>query len=302
MTQFRKAYIAGCGGMLGEAAHRILSESMEIKASDINVREPWLEFADVRDLKQISNNITEFGPDIILNLAAHTDLEYCENNADEAWATNALGAENLGVVANQLNVPLVYISTAGIFDGEQDVYSDYDQPNPLSIYAKSKYYGERFVLERVPKCYVLRAGWMMGGGPALDKKFVNKIFKQINSGRKDLYVVDDKLGTPTFTDDFVRSTWNVVQTGYFGLYNQVCEGDCSRFDVAVEFVRLLGLEDEVTINLVDSDYFDEEYFAPRPASEKLKNTKLRARGINTMRNWKVCLAEYAEVFKSGLSS
>jgi dTDP-4-dehydrorhamnose reductase len=301
LTQLRKAYIAGCGGMLGEAAYRILSESMEIKASDINVRESWLEFADVRDLKQISNNITEFDPDIILNLAARTDLEYCEKNSDEAWATNALGAENIGVVANQLNVPLVYISTAGIFDGEQDVYSDYDLPNPLSIYAKSKYYGERFVLERVPKCYVLRAGWMMGGGPALDKKFVNKIFKQINSGSKELYVVDDKLGTPTFTDDFIRSTLNVIQTGYFGLYNQVCEGDCSRYDVAVEFVKLLGLEGEVAINLVDSDYFGEEYFAPRPASEKLSNTKLKARGINTMRNWEACLAEYAEEFKSKLS-
>jgi dTDP-4-dehydrorhamnose reductase len=294
-------YIAGCGGMLGEAGHRILSELVEVKASDINVREPWLEFGDVRDLKQISKHIEEFTPDIIMNLAAHTDLEFCEENADEAWATNALGAENLGIVANHLNIPLVYISTAGIFDGEQDVYSDYDQPNPLSIYAKSKYYGERFVLERVPQCYVFRAGWMMGGGPALDKKFVNKIFKQINAGSKDLYVVDDKLGTPTFTDDFVRSTWNVVQTGYFGLYNQVCEGDCSRYDVAVEFVRLLGLEHEVKINLVDSKYFGAEYFAPRPASEKLSNSKLKARNMNTMRHWETCLAEYAEVFKNALS-
>lgn len=89
----------------------------------------------------------------------------------------------------------------------------------------------------------------------------------------------------------------MVDTDYFGLYNQVCEGSCSRFDVAEEFIKLLGLQDTVKVTRVGSDYFKQEYFAPRPASEKLVNVKLTMRGINYMRDWQVCLAEYSEEYK-----
>ena len=145
-----------------------------------------------------------------------------------------------------------------------------------------------------------RAGWMMGGGPEKDKKFVNKIFKQIAAGAKELKVVGDKLGTPTYTVAFARGIRIVAGTDLYGVYNQVCECDCSRYDVAVEFVRLLGLEGRVKVTEVDSDYFKQEYFAPRPASEKLVNTKLHARGFRHMPHWRDALAEYAEEFKAAL--
>ena len=138
---------------------------------------------------------------------------------------------------------------------------------------------------------------MMGGGYEKDKKFINKIFKQIMDGRKKLFVVEDKLGTPTYTVNFAESMFEIVQTELYGLYNMVCEGSCSRYDVAIEFVRLLGLEEEIKIDIVDSGYFKEEYFAPRPHSEKLLNLKLSARGINYMNDWGVCLADYVEGFK-----
>jgi dTDP-4-dehydrorhamnose reductase len=232
----------------------------------------------------------------LINLAALTDLEFCERNAENAWLTNALGAENLALIARELSIPYVYISTAGIFDGAQDVYNDFDAPNPLGIYAKSKYYGERAVQQLIKEHYVFRAGWMMGGGEGKDKKFVNKIYQQLKAGKKELFVVDDKLGTPTFTESFAQGIFNVVQTGLYGLYNQVCEGDCSRYDVALEFVRLLGLADRVRVTKVSSDYFKSEYFAPRPASEKLVNLKLNARKLNIMPHWKDALRQYAKQF------
>ena len=251
-----------------------------------------MEYADVRDYNVLYKLISTFKPDILINLAALTSLEYCELNPEEAWATNALGQENIGLIGNHLDIPVVYISTAGIFDGKQEYYNDFDQPNPLSIYGKSKYYGELYTLRFVRKHYIFRAGWMMGGGIKKDKKFINKIFQQINEGKKELFVVDDKLGTPTYTKSFAEGIFRIVQTGQYGLYNQVCNGDCSRYEVAIEFVKLLGLKNEIKIIKVKSDYFNKEYFAPRPESERLVNFKLKMRKLDLMPSWQEALKDY----------
>jgi dTDP-4-dehydrorhamnose reductase len=293
-----RIYIAGCGGMLGKAVYARFSKAARVMATDIDVNEPWLEHGDVRQYAEMRRQIVDFRPDAIINLAALTDLELCEREIENAWLTNALGAENLGLIANELDIPYVYISTAGIFGGEKEFYTDFDAPNPLGYYAKSKAYGERWVCSTVRKHFVFRAGWMMGGGPAKDKKFINKLYKQIAAGADVLHVVSDKLGTPTYTVDFANGIYRLLESEIYGLYNQVCGGSGSRLDVAREFVRLLGLESRLRVEEVDSDFFKNEYFAPRPASEKLVNTKLIARGLNVMRPWEVCLAEYAAEFRT----
>lgn len=295
-----RVYIAGCGGMLGRAVYQDLSAISTLKATDIDLNIDWLSYADVRDYKGINASICEFKPDFLINLAALTDLEYCEKNQENAWLTNCLGAENLALIAARLNIPLVYISTAGIVDGEQDVYNDFGSHNPLSVYGKSKYGGELAVQTLAPKHFIFRAGWMMGGGPEVDKKFINKIYRQIKAGCTELFVVDDKLGTPTYTKSFARGIRLVAETELYGVYNQVCSGSGSRYDVAVEFVRLLGLENEVRVTKVGSERFAAEYFAPRPASEKLVNLKLQARGIDFMPHWKDALADYSMEFKKDL--
>ena len=123
----------------------------------------------------------------MINLAALTDLEYCELNPKIAWETNALGQENICLAAQALNAAVVYISTAGIFDGKKEFYDDFDIPNPINVYGKSKYHGEVITPKLAEKHFVFRAGWMMGGGPRKDKKFINKIFKQLQSGKKELF-------------------------------------------------------------------------------------------------------------------
>ncbi len=296
LTNDSRVFIAGCGGMLGEAVYNCFSQHCKVCATDIDLNESWLEYGDVRDFDKMWEVARQFDPDLVINLAALTDLEYCETNPEEAWKTNALGAENMALISKRLDAPHIYISTAGIYDGQQEYFNDFDQPNPLPIYAKAKYYGEMIVEKLLDKYYIFRAGWMMGGGRK-DKKFINKIFNQIVSGKTELNVVDDKLGTPTYTINFADSMFRVLQSDLYGLYNMVCKGSCSRYDVAVEFVKLLGLEDKIAINIVDSDYFKEEYFAPRPYSEKLVNMKLDMRGINYMRDWKECLQEYAVYYR-----
>ena len=133
---------------------------------------------------------------------------------------------------------------------------------------------------------------MMGGGPEKDKKFINKIIKQIKEGVTTLNIVNDKFGTPTYTHDFVKNIDLVLDNELCGIYNLVCEGVTSRADVTEEILKVLKLSKKISINLVNSDYFKKEYFAPRPYSERLINKKLNLRNLNIMRDWKVCLSEY----------
>ncbi len=301
MNSEDRVLITGCGGMLGDAMYHTFSRSYQhVCATDIVLNEPWLSHLDVREVGDCERAFADVRPTIVLHLAALTDLEYCEAHQDDCWKTNALGVENVALLARHHDATMVYISTAGIYAGEKDEYHDFDQPNPLSHYGRAKYHGERFVETHVPRHFCLRAGWMMGGGPKKDKKFINKIFQQIQTGSRELHVVDDKFGTPTYTVDFARSAAFLLTTNYYGVYNHVCEGGGSRYDVAVEFVRLLGLADTVKVTKVRSDYYQEAYFAPRPSSERLVNLKLNARRLNRMRDWRTCLAEYSEVFRREL--
>jgi dTDP-4-dehydrorhamnose reductase len=142
------------------------------------------------------------------------------------------------------------------------------------------------------KHLICRAGWMMGGGPNKDKKFIQKVIKQIKDGKKELFIVNDKAGTPTYTYDFANNLKLLLENNIWGLFNMVCSGFISRFDVAKELLSILNLEKEIKINEVDSNYWKKEYFVSRPDSECLINKKLNKLKMNIMRDWKVCLKEY----------
>jgi len=290
----KRIYIAGCGGMLGEAFYRQFRDDYEVKCTDIDVNDDWLVHLDFRDLDAYRSDVADFRPDYLFHLGAYTDLEYCELHPDDTYLTNTLAVENAVHISNRLGIPLLYISTAGIFDGKKEHYDDWDLPNPLGHYARSKYAGELFIGESSPVHLICRAGWMMGGGPRKDKKFVQKIMKQIRAGARELNIVSDKLGTPTYTHDFARNTRLLLEKELWGLYNMVCEGLTSRLDVTREMLNLLGLADRIRINEVSSDFFKNEYFAERPECERLVNRKLRLRGLDTMRDWRITLREYLE--------
>ena len=292
----KKIYIAGCGGMLGEAFYTQFKDSFEIKCTDKDVNEEWLSFLDFRDFDAYKKDVLEFKPDYLFHLGAYTDLEFCEQNQDETYLTNTLAVENAVYIANSLDIPLLYISTAGIFDGEKEIYDDWDIPNPLGVYARSKYMGERFVVENAVRYLICRAGWMMGSGPKKDKKFIQKLMQQLKDGRKELFIVNDKDGTPTYTQDFAKTVKALIEKEYWGLYNCVCAGQTSRLEVAKELIKLAGKEDVVKINVVSSDYFKDIYFAARPASERLVTRKLDLRGVNQMRSWKTALEEYLNTY------
>lgn len=301
ITPDTRILITGCGGMLGDAVYKTFNPICTVRATDIDLNESWLTSLDVRDRDAMEKAIKEFRPEYVFHLAAFTDVEYCETHPDEAFTTNTLAVDSTAELCKKYDATMVYISTAGIFDGRQDSYTDYDRPRPLSVYAQAKYAGEVFIQPLLcPRYFIFRAGWMMGGGPKKDKKFVNKVIKQLKAGQRELFVVDDKLGTPTYTNNFAENMRVVIDADAYGLYNMVCDGSCSRLDVAKEMVNILGLEQKVKITKVDSSHWQKEYFAPRPPSEKLIDWRLHAKGLHRMRDWKECLRGYLESYDWGL--
>ena len=290
ITPDKKILITGCGGMLGSSVYEVLSSRAQVTATDIDLNEAWLSHLDVRDRAQVAQVVAEVKPDYIIHLAALTDMEYCEKNIENSYRTNIESVQFLSREALALGIPFVYISTAGIFDGMKDQYIESDIGNPASVYGASKYYGE-LVARSIPKSIVLRAGWMMGGGPKKDKKFINKMIQQVVAGKKELSAVSDKYGIPCYTRDMAKAIEFLLDNEKYGVFHGACDGSTSRYEVAVELVKLLGKTD-VTVKSVTSSNFGTDYFAPRPSSEVLLNTELKNLAPHITRDWRLALADY----------
>lgn len=286
--KYKKIFIAGGDGMLGPYLKNSFAD-YDTLVTDITGNVPY---CDVGDGQSVKDTLESFKPDLVINLAAMTDLEECERDYIRCINSNYLGCVNLYRYSKKQNIPYVFISTAGVFDGEKDTYVDEDSPNPLGVYAKSKALSEEYISkDNYHKTWIFRAGWMMGGGIKRDKKFVNKFLKQVREGKKIIHVVDDKLGTPTYCKDFANSIKRHIEEDLpFGIYNMVSKGNASRYDVALKIKDLLNLE--VEIEKVTTDFFKQEYFAARPYSEKLINQKLESLGKNYMRNWEEAITDY----------
>jgi dTDP-4-dehydrorhamnose reductase len=294
--RYNKVLVTGGGGMLGAALLPYFRAYCgEVLSTDQEVSVDCMQILNVTEHQKVTDLVASFQPNLILHLAAVTGLEYCEDHPQLAEDVNATATRHIATLARKNDVPLVYISTANVFDGNKtSPYIEADLPAPIMVYGQTKYDGEQFVRAICEKYYVIRAGWLVGGGVSRGHKFVHKILAQILEGKKTLHVVDDKFGTPTYTHDFAMNLFKLLAVESYGTYHMVCEGSGSRYDVAKELVRLCGLEGEIELVAVGSGFFKDDYFAPRPASEVLLNANLEKEGLNLMRNWKVALSDYLE--------
>ena len=297
-----RVLITGSAGMLGSAVYpAFVRAGHDVVATDLAPRQVGalpMGTLDVRDHRAVRAAVVTHAPDLVLHLAAETDLEISENDPDHAYLTNTVGTEFVSLVTRDAGIPMVYISTAGVFDGLKDgAYTEFDEARPINVYGRSKYEGELVALRLNPKTYVVRAGWMVGGAQR-DHKFVRKMIDQIRAGVTVIHAVDDKLGTPTYTEDFARNLLALIDTGFYGRYHMACVGEGSRYDVAREIVAHAGRTD-IDVQRVDSSYFAETYFAPRPRSEIMRNYMLDLHGLNLMRPWDVALREYLDTADFG---
>ena len=283
----KRILVTGAGGMVGSYVPSVFGD-LELTLTDVV---PEVAQMDVADPEAVMRAVVDAQPDVVLHLAAATDVDQCEKDHDLAFRVNAIGTQNVALATRAVGAELVYISTAGVFDGEKhEPYTEFDDPAPGNVYGHSKLAGERVVSTLLDRFYIVRAGWMIGGG-AKDKKFVGKIVSQIEEGQTELRAVDDKFGSPTYARDLLEGIRRLLQTGYSGLYHMVNGGCCSRYDVAVEIRSILG-RPEIQIEPVSSAHFPLP--APRVRSEAMRNYKLELLGLEPQRSWQEALRAYVE--------
>jgi len=285
-----KVLVTGAAGVLGtDLCECLVTGGFEVLRTDINCNELTAHL-DVRDGSEVTAMVGRQRPDLVMHLAAETDVDRCELEVDHAYRTNALGTQNVALACQQQDVPMVYVSTAGVFDGRKpEPYTEFDNPNPVNVYGRSKLEGENFVRQLLSRFFIVRAAWMIGGGIPKDRKFVGKIMRQLSDGARQLNAVNDKIGSLTYSLDFSRCLIDLIETRWYGLYHLANKGTCTRYDVARQILDHLGRKD-VVLNAVTSEAF--VFPAPRARSEMLRNYMLELRDMNSMRDWREALNDY----------
>lgn len=281
--------VTGSAGMMGCHLLDIFSPG-DLHRTDLQASQD-IHALDTCDPAAVMRTFERVRPAMAIHLAAETDVDRCEREVDHAFRSNALGTLNIALACQRFGTELVYVSTAGVFDGSKaEPYTEFDTPAPVNVYAKAKYEGEKLVQTLVPRHYIVRAGWMFGG-KGKDKKFVGKIAAMclgLENGTKELRVVNDKFGSPTYAKDLLQTLRVLSRSGFYGVYHVVNAGWCSRYDVAVEIARFL--HSEIPIVAVPSAMFP--LSAPRPRSEAARSYKLELLGLSSMRPWQQALHEY----------
>lgn len=288
--------VTGASGMVGSHLLDAFPES-ELVPTDLQ-EASGIRAMDVRDYQQVMSTVERVRPRIIVHLAAETDVDRCEREPDHAYRSNAVGTLNVAVACQRYDAEMAYISTTALFEGSKsEPYTEFDEPAPQTVYARSKWEGEKMVQTIVPRHYIIRAGWMFGGR-SKDKKFVGKIVSLCagsGSQTKEIKAVKDKFGSPTYARDLLLNARLLTERKLYGLYHSVNAGSCTRYDMAVEIAHFLG--NHVGVVPVNSDAF--ALSANRAQSEAARNYKLELLGLDRSVPWRDALKEYLGSWMTG---
>lgn len=278
-----KVLVTGANGMLGSDLCEIFKEKgHQVIGTDI-------ETLDVRDYEAVGKTVIQIEPDFVIHLAGMTDVDDCEQEPEKAFHINTIGTQHVALACQKTSALLVYLSTLSVFDGAKcESYTEFDTPNPQSWYSRSKYRGELVVEKLLDQYYIVRAGWMFGGGLE-DKKFVAKIM-DLAAKNDSINVIDDKFGSPTYTRDISSGIERLIKTGLYGTYHMVNTGGyCSRFEFAQAIFKYAGIT-TCAVHPVKSASFPLP--APRPRNEAARNYSLELHDWNWMPAWRNSLEGY----------
>lgn len=252
---------------------------------------------DISDRDSVSNALKKIAPaDMIINTAAMHNVEACENDPEKAFKINGVGSINLAVVCNEIDRPLLHISTDYVFDGKKDrPYSEADRPMPLNVYGNTKLSGEHFIESMAKKYFILRVSGIYGKNPCLAKggrNFVDLMMK-LSQERPEVRVVDDEILTPTFTEDIAAQIVKLAHTGTaeYGLYHCTAEGWCSWYEFAKEIFALA--KSKVILNKATPGEFAVK--VNRPKYSVLENGFLKEQHLNIMPPWQDGLKRYLKI-------
>lgn len=267
----KKILVTGCNGQLGRAIRKeYAGEAVEFINTDV-VAGDGVVSLDITDVDAVLKLARETKPDVIINCAAHTNVDKCEEQWDLAYQINALGPRNLSIAARELDAKMIHVSTDYVFEGNGTrPYTEFDAPNPVSAYGKTKLEGENLVKEFAPKHFILRTAWLYGDG----KNFV-KTMLALSENHDEINVVCDQVGSPTSAVELAKMIHHLEGTENYGLFHATCEGDTNWADFTEEIFRKTGKTTKV--NHVTSVQYKEmnPASADRPAYSILDNYMLR---------------------------
>lgn len=287
----RRIIVTGANGQLGRGINQILNQRMDFTIINADISETTAYCPiklDIANPVAVMNLVRDIKPEIIINCAAHTAVDLCETDQENAYRINALGPKNLAVAAEALDAKLIHISTDYVFDGEgSSPYTEADTPNPTTVYGQTKLQGEEFVKELCNKYFIIRTAWLYGEG----KNFVKTMLSLAEKGNP-IRVVSDQSGCPTSVLELTRAIYYLMDTSCYGTYHGVCQGVTTWYDFAVEIFRLAGLNPEV-IPVTSDEY---KTAAKRPKYSVLEDKNLADMGYY-MKPWAEALKEYMDNLK-----
>lgn len=275
----KKIIVTGCNGQLGRAVNSELGKNPEIEFVNTDVAE-----LDITNIDKVLELAREVKPYAIINCAAHTGVDACETDVDNAYRINAIGPRNLSIAATETGAKMVHISTDYVFDGKGSrPYLEFDAPNPQGVYGATKLAGENMVREFADRYFILRTAWLYGDG----KNFV-KTMLRLSETNEEVRVVGDQVGSPTSTKELSAAIADLLFTENYGLFHATCEGSCSWAQFTEEIFRLAGKSTRVKA-ITTAEYAAP---APRPAYSILENYMLKLTGGYNFADWHDAIAEY----------
>lgn len=263
----KKILVTGCNGQLGRAINQeYASDDVKLINTDVVEGEGILAL-DITDVEAVVALVEKEQPDVIINCAAHTNVDACESQWDLAYRINAIGPRNLSIAAAKVGAKMLHVSTDYVFPGtSEQPLTEFDEVGPISAYGKTKLEGEKFVREFAPKHFIFRTAWLYGDG----KNFVKTMLKLAET-HDTITVVKDQFGSPTSAKELAKMIHFLEPTENYGTYHATCEGQCSWADFAAAIFKKAGKPTKVQYVTT------EEYNSPtkRPAYSVLDNYMLR---------------------------
>jgi dTDP-4-dehydrorhamnose reductase len=274
--------VIGAKGMLG----RDLTKELQISFTDDEVLGWDIDEIDIRKEQETVTKIEGFRPAIVINLAGYTDVDGCESNEQEAFAVNADGMRHIAIGVRRCGAKVIYLSTDYVFDGEKGKpYLEDDPPNPLSIYGRSKWKGEQSVLKLADDGLVIRTQWLYGGH---GRNFVTTILRQAKE-KKVLSIVNDQIGSPTYTVDLSRAICRLLRKKVGGIFHVTNSQSCSWYDFGQAILKLSGIED-VKVLPISSSQLGRK--APRPSYSVLNTDRFWKETGKSLRPWNEALKDF----------
>jgi len=240
---------------------------------------------DITDAAAVERVITEAKVQAVIHCAAYNAVDKAEEDVENCRRGNVDGARNIALVCKKLDLKMLFVSTDYVFDGSGNLpWTTEDVPNPLSAYGKSKYDAELAVQELLTKFFVVRISWAFGIN---GNNFV-KTMLRLSGTKERLSVVNDQIGSPTFTEDLAVLLVDMIQTEKYGIYHATNEGDCSWYEFACEIFRMAGKT--ITVTPVTAAEYGAK--APRPQNSRLSKDKLTENEFKRLPHWQSALERY----------